>query len=395
MTAKFSLLVLHEGYTTTLGILERGFMHLKSESNVDFRIVELSATEPIQINSNEIPLFVRCVTPTALSLAEVCNENGVPFVYYLDDDFQSIDLATPLGQFYRSPIISTCLERIIALAATIIVNSEILGRRIKKYNSNLKVLPGYFDFSILETVAPPITNFESEKIRIGFASNLSREKDLKKIERVLETILLEYPDCELDLIGLTSKRLSENQSVNVYPHFDSYTQYIEFQVSRNWYVGLAPLSSTKQNLAKTNNKYREYSAMSIPGIYSPLAPYAEVIDGVTGVFAGDSADDWLYAIRRLLDNGRLRSDIALNAFKDVSQKYGIQEVMGSWLNIFQSISDSTGRATVAWTYSEEPIRVSRLKTLIFVAKVEGHKAVIRAIRNRIRVSWLRFSSGAK
>ena len=332
----FSVLVAHEGRTTTLGILERGLEYLHDIHGVSYRVVELTETDHSpEVAEDDVVVLLRNATGISVEFTEALRSNGKSYLYYVDDDFWSLDIGTGLGQFYRHPATRRALATIVAGAAEVITNSAVLAERILARGGHVRVIPAFFDFSLLESEqlhARPITK-PADVVRIGFASNVSRMQDLADLEPALRRILSEYPHCELEVIGLTPGSLHGSGRVRSFPHLESYSAYIRFQLDRQWDIGLAPLRKTRQNIAKTNNKYREYGAMGIPGVYANLPPYAEVVPEQTGMQAG-SPTEWYEAIRSLVESQELRERIRQQAQDDVRWKYDVPVVAEEWFDAF-------------------------------------------------------------
>jgi hypothetical protein len=119
--------------------------------------------------------------------------------------------------------------------------------------------------------------------------------------------------------------------IRFFPHRRSYADFIQFQAGRNWAVGIAPLRDTPANRAKTDNKYREYGACGIAGVYSDMPPYqGAVTPEVTGVLVAPSSDEWLDAILRLAQEPDRRERIAGSAAEDTRKKYSVENVAAEW-----------------------------------------------------------------
>ncbi|MDH6533357.1 glycosyltransferase involved in cell wall biosynthesis [Aurantimicrobium minutum] len=380
----WSIVLIHEGSTTTVKILERGFLNLFERKQLKFRVVKFSETNKLVIRPNEIPFFVRCASPWSASLALQLSQQNRPFFYYIDDDFFSLDIKTPLGKYYRQPITYSALKTLITKASLVITNSSVLSERLTKYNPKIANLPAYFDFSLIsESQNKYRVKAPSADIRIGFASNHSRIPDLQTLEKALEEILDANYNCQIDIIGLSPPRLSNHKRVKIFPHLTSYENYISFQIERAWDIGLAPLRQTKQNSAKTNNKYREYGAMSIPSVYADLPPYSEVVDYVTGIKVGSNPREWLKAITYLIDNPHQRLQIAENAFKDVKSKYDIDEVMDLWLATMRSIPGDFERIPVHWNRKGFALKPSRLYIFWYVFRTHNVAAATKYYFGRL------------
>jgi hypothetical protein len=126
--------------------------------------------------------------------------------------------------------------------------------------------------------------------------------------------------------------------VRFFEHTSSYADFIRFQARRNWAIGLAPLRDTSANRAKTNNKYREYGACGIAGIYSDLPPYRGSVEPmITGLMVEPSGDAWLSAITRLAVEPDLRNRIAGNAERDVRAKFCVKIVAGAWAECLREV----------------------------------------------------------
>lgn len=385
VSTKWSLVLIHEGYTTTLKILERGFLQLSKAHGLDFRTVEFRSGDELEIETHEIPLFIRCVSPWSAGLANQLTEIGRPYFYYLDDDLMSLDISTDLGRYYRQPLILSAYRQIISGANLVITNSKTLAKRIVKLNDNVEVLPAFFDFELLPSRNGTSVEIDpSLPVKIGFASNISRLRDLKGIEGVLLETLTKYPNCEVDIVGLLPVQLAGHPRVQVFPHLTSYEDYIRFQLSRSWQIGLAPLRNTKQNSAKTNNKYREYGAMGIPGVYADLAPYGEVIHRVTGMKVSQSPRAWKRCIEELLEDHSLRSSIRDNAFSDVRAKYDIALVMNLWFEKMEHSFNDDLRDPAIWDKRNFHSSVSKFYVLWYVFRTHTPMRAMAYFINTLR-----------
>lgn len=101
-----------------------------------------------------------------------------------------------------------------------------------------------------------------------------------------------------------------------FAHFNAYPKVLRWLQAD---VALAPLVDNAFNRCKSNVKYLTYAMGHVPAVYQDLTPYDSVIDGVTGLKAGD----WYDKISTLLDNPVLREQIVSQAKHDVLQKFTV------------------------------------------------------------------------
>lgn len=107
---------------------------------------------------------------------------------------------------------------------------------------------------------------------------------------------------------------------------------------RNWDIGLAPLLDTVYNRCKTDNKFREYGACGIAGIYSAIPPYtASVQHEITGLLTENTEDAWYHALKRLILEEVLRKSIAGNARKWISKNNSLPVIAGLWEELFSML----------------------------------------------------------
>jgi hypothetical protein len=172
-------------------------------------------------------------------------------------------------------------------------------------------------------------------VRGGFAASTHRVDDLKPILAEMLEALDEHADLEFELVGVESDTLPAHPRLRTFPYRSSYRDYLKFLRSRHWDFGLAPLGGAASNLYKTDNKYREYAAQGIPGIYQDAPPYASVREGETGLFAGGPGS-WRAAIDRYLQDADLRSRVRLAARADAEERLALEKVAPKWAAFFAS-----------------------------------------------------------
>jgi len=74
--------------------------------------------------------------------------------------------------------------------------------------------------------------------------------------------------------------------------------------------------------SKTNNKFREYGASGIAGIYSNNDVYSRCVENeVSGLLVANNADNWYDAIERMIEDEALRTRIQQRARQYVREHY--------------------------------------------------------------------------
>jgi hypothetical protein len=82
-------------------------------------------------------------------------------------------------------------------------------------------------------------------------------------------------------------------------------------------IGLAPMKDDLFHRSKTNNKFREYGACGIAGVYSDVEVYSGCVQNeTTGLLVANDSEAWYRAIAHLIEDPELRQRL-----KDQSRDY--------------------------------------------------------------------------
>jgi hypothetical protein len=160
---------------------------------------------------------------------------------------------------------------------------------------------------------------------IGFAGTTTHGDDLAMIEEAFRLIALKHGrDVAFHFMGCVTERLSALPGVTharFTPDYESNSLALQ---STRMDLAVVPLVNDRFNSCKSNIKWLEFSACGIAGIYSDLTPYNSCIrSGQTGLFAGNSNEDWFNVIDLLVTNPSLRRDIARQARQEVLSNYSL------------------------------------------------------------------------
>ncbi len=319
------LLVVESDIATTQ-LIERLLLACRP-FGVRYRKVYLAALAFTDLEPGVIPLFVRCADPALRLWIRLLHRAGHPYLYYLDDNFWELQGDSPVVRYYRDPQIRQCLQCAVSGARQVLTNSEALAVYLQQFTTRIRVLPPFFDFALIEGCVRE----DTPEFRIGFAGSSTRSDDLELIRAVIQPVLDHIPAAVFEFCGVLPVGIEPGPRVRFFPHMDSYAGFIRFQAARNWAIGLAPLLDTLANRAKTNNKYREYGACGIAGLYSNVQPYQSCVEpSVTGLLLEPSSESWLSAILLLAGQPDRREQIARRAQQDVRKKYCVRAVAASW-----------------------------------------------------------------
>jgi glycosyltransferase involved in cell wall biosynthesis len=294
------------------------------------------------IATGDVPLFVRCADPVARWWADRLGKAGHPYLYYVDDHFWRLSWHPTLGPYYDHPAVRESLDGLVRGAAAVVVHSPLLADFLRDRNPRIRIVPQSFDFSLVDGVVAGGTH---DEIRIGFAGNASRAGDLDVMRIVVPAVLRDCPRAVFEFAGVMPPGVAVSDRVRFLPYVDDYRAYIRLQVSRGWAIGLAPLLDTESNRAKTNTKYREYGACHIAGIYAAIPPYVGSVESDrTGWLVGQTADEWVAAIRALVGDPARRRAMGQAAYEHVWREHRLPIVAAQWSAILGDLAAAIQQA---------------------------------------------------
>lgn len=256
------------------------------------------------------------------------------FVWYIDDNYFALNFKD--GNVVHEKTENTLFQKMFEYSDAVIVNSDELYHVGNKIKSKIFKLPTY---QLLADDIEVEINKPKGLIRFGFMGTLNRDDDFTYVVNAILKIQQIYSDkIEIDFIGYYPEELKKFKNVNVFDFIPDYNEFRKFFKGRDWDFGIAPLRNTNFNNSKTNNKYREYSALRIPGIYSNIKTYNKsIINDFNGLLSENDDKSWFIAIKRMIDDENLRSTIAQNAYNDILVNYNINKFAKPLMKIFSNL----------------------------------------------------------
>jgi glycosyltransferase involved in cell wall biosynthesis len=158
-------------------------------------------------------------------------------------------------------------------------------------------LPDYY-----RAAAPPAPH---EGLVIGWVAAAEHAHDYRQLElkETLRRVLDRHPHVRVVSIGidlgLARERYQHRQLVQYQELADEVAQFD---------IGLAPIIDIPFNRARSNVKVKEYAAVGVPWLASPIGPYAGLGEKQGGRLVPD--DGWEAALERLITSPRERAKLA-------------------------------------------------------------------------------------
>ncbi|WP_310550691.1 glycosyltransferase family protein [Paenibacillus glufosinatiresistens] len=296
------------------------------------------------IQNCDVLLLCRNISPKDLKLIELAKKHDKAIIFDIDDNFFELPVETPIGKFHRNPVHLFVVSEMLKQADAVRVYSAPMLEISKSLNPNSFLLKSYFDFSMLENVKR-----ENHKpIKIVYATSRVAADDFLASTYIpaLIRILEEYKDrVEFYSFGTLPHQLLEFPNAKKLPYQHNYTSFIKFFYSQGFDIGLAPLLDDVVHNSKTNNKFREYGAMGVCGIYSNAQIYRDCVNHKeNGILTDNTVEGWYESLRLLIENeNNIRAKIASAAEKDVKSNYSFEGTVDDWRHLLSMVSSAENR----------------------------------------------------
>jgi glycosyltransferase involved in cell wall biosynthesis len=269
---------------------------------------------------NERPVLVELV------------RNGVPIVYDNDDDLTTVPKESPEyrqmgGLRGRAAFVASI--KVARMAHTCTTTTEHLAETYRAAGvKRVEVIGNYLSRDLRRP-----TN-RHPGIVIGWVAGLDHRADAARIgvAEALERILTRHDDVRVECIGV-NLGLSQR-----YRH-DIDVDFVDLPARiGGWDVGIAPLADIPFNHARSDIKLKEYAALGVPWLASPVGPYVGLGEEQGGRLVPD--DGWFEALDRLVSNRRDRKRLAKKA-KKWAKSQTIDAVADRWESVFQAAASGS------------------------------------------------------
>jgi glycosyltransferase involved in cell wall biosynthesis len=237
--------------------------------------------------------------------ARMVADAGVGLVWDNDDDVRSIDVKGRAGQRYFGGLnghrVFGLMVMLMRLSRVVTTPSHRLAELYREASgADVRVVENHV--AAIEEIKRPRRQKASERVVVGWIANAEHQTDIERLRlrEPMQRLLDDLPNLEIVNIGCGLGLKGDR-----YHHIRG----VPFEQLRGhttgFDIGIAPIAETGFNRARSNIKVKEYAALSVPWLASPIGPYADLGEQQGGRLVAD--DRWYDAVRELaLDPGARR-----------------------------------------------------------------------------------------
>lgn len=330
-------LMMSNGMPTGSGYLRMVFPFLENTNKEVKTLKDYSCELPL-VTSNpgvrKIAYFQRngytCNLSKFRDWANLWKFAGNKIVVDIDDDLFNVgELIDRVKNFDEAVAISLQVKEIVTAADLVTCSTDRLAERTRMFNPNVIIVPNRLSNKCWNlTMSPTVEKKISGKaFKIGYVGTPTHDRDLEIVSDPIRKILSEEPGLiEFEVIG-AYQNISPPFGNKVWlPSRTEYPVFVEWlHKVQNWDIGLIPLVDDNFNKSKSNLKFLEYAALSIPIICSDVESYANIAKNMENcIVVNNSPSSWYDAIHLLKNDAELRKKLSDNAKSDIIQHYVLE-----------------------------------------------------------------------
>jgi O-antigen biosynthesis protein len=256
--------------------------------------------------------------------------------YEIDDDVWSIEKTNWAAyNTYSRDSVLDIMTHAAEIADMITVSTEPLAEVMRKRTGHdrIRVLPNSVPDELLTMKR---ARSSPKVVTVGWAGGSSHAMDIAMIAVPVHRFLEQSKRAEFHIIG-TDFRKTIGMTVPV-----RYSGWVPASASLDYYkridfdIGLAPLTGTTFDQAKSAIKVLEYFGLGIPVLASDCEPYrGVVIDGVNGYLIRKRSE-WARRLRELTEDDAAREEMGAKA-RETARAHTIGNVWPKWASAYEEL----------------------------------------------------------
>ena len=249
-------------------------------------------------------------------------------------------LVFDIDDYIDSPIMEAMME----CCHAVICGSHYLFDHAKLCTENTHLLPCSIDDTFFAPVAhrldgPPRVVWSHCFADVYAEDLLSIAQPLRNVfkRKTFELYLCGFRNIENDNIKQKIQHELPFATCIDYQPVDDFTQKT-LPLIQQADIALVPFKDTPQRRSKAGLTLRNYMAMNIPTIASPVGEHCYIIDHYENGFLASTPTDWEEYLTNLLSNKRIRNSIGKQARKSVIEHYSINTTADKLDTILREIA---------------------------------------------------------
>ena len=263
---------------------------------------------------------------------EVLQERGKKVVFEVDDYLHGVNERKDHGfkdSFDQRALI--LYERCMRLCDAMIVSTDFIARKYKKFNPNIHVCPNGIDLQRYQLTRPA-----RDTVNIGWAGATGHLDAIRPWIQQVNAIMMQREDTCFISIGQNFadgiKRYVGDRAISI--PFCAVEQYPSAMSMID--VALAPGGGGSWYRGKSDLRWLEAAALGIPIIARPSV-YPEIEPGVTG-FHATAPHEMVPILMELLNDPELRERVGQQAKEYVTEHRTIEKMSEVWADALRAIA---------------------------------------------------------
>lgn len=313
---KTNILIEAETKLVTALMVYQQFVDFEKIGEISVRFKSTKNIRTDDLKWSDIFLSVRSQNLLSTYYADLCKKYGIIHCVLLDDN---LFIQRRKDRYMKSR--QKELRKILNKTNCLFVCNELLGEKIAKECKVQRVVKS--DTTVLPAEIKTRKEPDGLHYKIVYYSNDGSNDYFSQV--ILPALSLIELDGKVEIHCIGMKQIGydvDNCIIKYIPHL-SFSEFREYLSSQGFSAGLAPLPQCDGfSEYKYINKYIEFSAAGIPGIYSDTHPYKGTIHNKqNGILAGNSTVEWSQAIASLVKDRELQEHIVTTSQDELHNYY--------------------------------------------------------------------------
>ena len=215
----------------------------------------------------------------------------------------------------------------VSCATVVIAGNHYLAQKAEMFNKNVVVIPTTIDTEI----HIPIPQERNKNVlTIGWSGSISTIKHFESLIPVLRKLKTEFGDrVRFAVYGDGQYELKELNIRGLAWSADS-----EVMMLNSFDIGIMPLPEDAWTNGKCGLKALSYMACEVPVVASAVGVNTGIIHHGKNGFLASSEEEWLYALKQLIQSTELRQTIGIEGRKTVINAYSVKSQKAKYLEVF-------------------------------------------------------------